>query len=457
MPSEPCYRLAIPIMFRRIALSWLISLGVIVASVGAPESSDSAQLRELAEQNRRLQELVKEQQRQIESLAARLGEVQKTGERHEKQLQDLREGSAGAASEPVGPAFRRDQELRLSGEAGFAFFNTGAAGQFPKAEFRVDEARLAVESPVMKDVYLFGELNLLTREANDENFYLGEFYVDFENVSGRLGGPDRLLNLRAGRVGIPFGEEYLLRGPMTNPLISHSLPDVWGVDEGVEIYGGLGRFQYALAVQNGGTSRLHDFNADKAVAARLGWDPGRWLHLSASAMRTGELGTATDSLSEVWFADGFFRALGPARSTGTFWADLYEGDATARWKSGHLSAALGRVRFDDSDTTADNARRMSYGYLEAMQGFGRGLYGAARYSAIHVPRGYPLAGWGNMGRYFFAPSFAEELQRLSLGLGYRFGPPLVLKLEYARESGRQTTGASRDQEDFFGTELGVKF
>lgn len=426
-------------------------------ALGAQDSPESAQLRELAEQNRRLQELVKEQQRQIESLAARLGEVQKTGERHEKQLQDLREGSAGAAAGPATPAFRRDQELRLSGEAGFAFFSTGAAGQFPKSEFRVDDAKLAVEAPVGKDVYFYGELNLLTREANDENFHLGEFYADFENVSGRFGGPDRLVNVRAGRFYIPFGEEYFSRGPVANPLISHSLPDIWGVDEGVEIYGGLGRFQYALAVQNGGTSRLRDFNADKAMTARLGWDLARWLHVSASAMRTGELATATDSLSEVWFANGFFRALGPAKSTGAFWADLYEGDATARWKGGMLGAALGRVTFDDSDTTADNARRMSYGYLDAMQEIGGGLYGAARYSAIHAPKGYPLAGWGNLGKYFFAPTFAEELQRLSLGLGYRFSPPLVLKLEYAREWGRQTTGAPRDQEDFFGTELGVKF
>jgi len=244
---------------------------------------------------------------------------------------------------------------------------------------------------------------------------------------------------------------------VANPLISHSLPDIWGVDEGVEAYGGRGPFQYVLAVQNGGSSRLHDFNADKAVTARVGWEAAHWLHVSASAMRTGELATVADNLSEVWFGNGFFRALGPAKSTGKFWASLFEGEATARWRSGHATAAFGRVQFDDSDTTADNARRMSFGYLEAVQEIAGGLYGAARFSGIDAPKGYPLAGWGNLGRYFFSPSLTEELRRLSVGFGYRLGPPLVLKLEYSREWGHQTNGAPRDQEDFFGTEVGLKF
>jgi len=50
-----------------------------------------------------------------------------------------------------------------------------------------------------------------------------------------------------------------------------------------------------------------------------------------------------------------------------------------------------------------------------------------------------------------------ELRRLSVGIGYRFGPPLVWKIEYTWESGRLTTGERRDNEDFFGSEVGMKF
>jgi hypothetical protein len=309
----------------------------------------------------------------------------------------------------------------------------------------------------VKNIYFYSEFKLLPRETNQESFQLGELYTDFEDVWSPQGWPG-LLNVRAGRLNIPFGEEYLVRGPVANPLISHSLSDLWGCDEGLEIYGRIGPAHYVVAVQNGGVSRLRDFESDKSVAARVSWDPARWLHVSGSAMRTGKLATVADNLSELWFGNGFFRALGPPASTSTFWANLLELDATARWNGGHLSAAVGRVRFDDSDTRSDNGRNINYGYVEAVQTITTPIFAAARYSQIRAPGGYPLVGWGTMGAYFFRPGvLTEELRRMSVGVGYRFGPPLVLKAEYSWESGRMTTGAKRDHEDFFGTQLGVKF
>jgi hypothetical protein len=254
-----------------------------------------------------------------------------------------------------------------------------------------------------------------------------------------------------------------LRGPVDDPLISHSLSDIWGPDEGAEIYGSLGAWSYAAAVQNGGISQVHDYHSSKAFAARLGWDPMGWLHLSASAMRTGEVATVSpvtsigDNLTALWFANAFFRALGPATRTSNFWADLYEGDAVVTWKGGQARAAFGQVYFDDSDPLVDDSRRLTYGFIEGQQSITDNLYAAARYSEIQAPGGYPLAGLGNPGTYFYRPSFTDELRRLSLGLGYRFGPPLVLKVEYSWENGHMTNGVARDQEDFFGAQLGLKF
>lgn len=411
--------------------------------------------RELIEQNQRLQDQVRAQQRTIDELSAKMAELLKTSERHDRELRGLQGRAEPVAATPVA-APDRGQQVRVAAEMGVGLFHTGKDGQFPNTEFRADDPVITLEAPVLKDVYFYTELKLLTRETNSENFQLGEVYVDFENVSAAWGRPG-WLNFRAGRLNIPFGEEYLVRGPIANPLISHSLSDIWGVDEGAEIYGRIGPFNYVFAVQNGGVSRLRDFNADKALAARIGMDPARWLHLSGSAMRTGEIAAVADNLSEVWFANGFFRALGPTSRTGAFWASLFEADGTARWKGGHLTAAAGWVRFDDSDALVENARRIRYGYLELVQGIGDRLFGAARHSQIRAPGGYPLAGWGTMGRFFFAPAPAEELRRTSVGLGYRFGEPLVLKFEYTWESGRMLTGARRDRENFFGSEIAVKF
>src|SRR5207249_4163581 len=125
-----------------------------------------------------------------------------------------------------------------------------------------------------KDVYFFGELNLMTRETSDLELKLGELYLDFENVS-KLWNRERMLNVRAGRMYIPFGEEYLVRYAIDNPLISHSLSDLWGVDEGLELYGNIGKVSYVVAVQSGGPSGGRDYTADKSVAGRISFDPAK--------------------------------------------------------------------------------------------------------------------------------------------------------------------------------------
>ncbi len=88
---------------------------------------------------------------------------------------------------------------------------------------------------------------------------------------------------------IPFGEEYMNRYAMENPLISHSLSDFWGIDQGVELYGKFGKFSYAAAVQNGGNGGVEDFDGDKSIAGRISFDPNQHWHFSVSGMRTGDL------------------------------------------------------------------------------------------------------------------------------------------------------------------------
>lgn len=437
-----------------LCLSRAVGPLLLVAGV-ALAAGPGSEVEVLQEQNRRLQAQLQAQQATIEALNAKFAALQEASERHERELRELQEQESAAALPPA--ARHRGGDVRVGAEAGLAFFHTGREGQFPKGEFRADDPVITLEAPVRRDVYLFAELKLLPRETNEEDFELGEIYVDFEDVSDAWGQPG-LLNVRVGRLNIPFGEEYQHRGPIANPLISHSLSDIWGVDEGIGAYGRVGPARYVVAVQNGGVSRLRDYHADKSVAGRVGWDPAAWLSVSASAMTTGRLAAEDDQLSELWFGNGFFRAIGPLERTSTFSARLFEFDAIARWEEGHVSVALGRADYADSDPLVDQSRRIRYGMVELVQNLAGRLYGAARISAIRAPGGYPLAGWGSLGRFFFRPGvLTEELQRLSLGLGYQFGPPLVLKVEYSRESGRMTDGAGRDHQDFIGSQLGVKF
>ncbi len=296
-------------------------------------------------------------------------------------------------------------------------------------------------------------MNLATREDAGLNLRLGEFYLDFENVS-KLWGRDHQLNVRVGRMDVPFGEEYQSRDAIDNPLISHSLSDFWGVDEGLELYGSAGKFSYVLAVQNGGAPGGRDFTADKAVVGRVAFDPKRWLHLSVSAMRTGDLDVMNDYWSELWFANDW---ITPVDSTTTtlLHANLVEGDVAVRLPHGHLKAFGGYIRYGDNDPTANNGRDIYYYSVEAVHDITRQLYAGARFSQIFADQGYPMVGLGDFDAYFGV--LTKELWRLSLGMGWRFSDRLLVKAEYTLERGKELGGAPRKNEDFLGAEAAFKF
>ena len=452
MPPIPPFRS----FYRVLLLSGLACLAEPALARAEVQDSAASQLSVLLQQNRARQDQLQAQQKTIDALQARLAGLDQATAHQEQELQGPRERlDAAPAAGPAAPA-PADHEIRISGEAGMGLFNSGARGQSPNAEFRLDEARVFIDAGVWKNAFLFSEIDLRTREAADDNVYVGELYAGIENISGQWGADD-LLNMRVGRFYIPFGEEYQRRMVLDDPLISHSASDIWGLDQGVEAYGKKGDLSYAVAVQNGGNNQLQDFNPDKSVAGRIGFDPAPWLHLSGSAMRTGRLNSAGDQLSAMWFGNGFLRMLGPGTATSVFSATLGELDGSVHWDGGSLGAAGGLLNYGDSGRTANDSRRLTYYYIESTQQLTGQLLAAARFSHISAPRGFPLVGQGNFGTFLFGNIPTTSLTRLSVGLDYRFGPPLVLKLEYSPEWGRTLAGGKRDNEDLLSTELGVKF
>lgn len=392
------------------------------------------EVRLLREENGLLKTQVKQQGEQLDVL------------NHKVSNLETANGTEPAAKENF-PGFNH---VIIGGEGGVGYAITGPEGLLPNGQFRVDDARLFVEAPLWTDVFFYGEVVLATQESPGMNAQLGELYVEFENIS-KLWHQDNQLNARLGQLYIPFGEEYLVRNVIDNPLITHSLMDFWGVTPGAEIYGDLGKFSYVAAVQNGGNNA----GGDKSVAARIGFDPNEHWHFSVSGMRTGNLQASPFSLSQMWFGNGFFRSIGSPMTT-QFHAEAVEGDLTARWKSGQVSASGGWAGYHDNDPLGANGRDIFYYSVEAVQNLPGKFFVATRWSQIFCDGGIPVAGYGNFGDYFFGP-LTTEMWRLSLGLGYRFNDRLVLKTEYSFERGRTTGGGNRQDEDFFGTEAAFKF
>jgi hypothetical protein len=428
------------------ALTALITLSAPAAN--ATEADPDGRLQQLEQQNRSLQDQLQQQQQQLDELRREVGDMRQAASERETRMENLEDSSDSGLS------LSGSSRVRITGEGSVDFFESGSEGMYPNAAFRVGEARLFLDAAIWGDVYGFVNVNMATPESSNVNVQLGEYYLDWEDIS-KLWDREGQLNLRAGRFYIPFGEEYLTRYAIDNPLISRSLVDLWGVDEGLELYGSAGRFSYVVAVQNGGVPTSNDFNADKAVTGRLGFDAAPWLHLSVSGMRTGNIATQGDTLSEMWFANGWFRSLGSA-STTKFHVDMVEGDVALRYSGGHVKAFGGYLVYNDNDPLSDNRREVFYYSVEVMQFVTRRLYGVARFGQVLADNGFPIVGNGQRSDYLFG-DLTEDLWRLSLGLGYRLSDRLVIKAEYTRERGREVGGDERNHEDQVATEAAFAF
>jgi hypothetical protein len=439
---------------RRTARWGCLALFFLAIAQAVPAADDAPITREeflqLQQQNQQMQQQLEKQQQLIDSLTRKVSEIQQAPP---APTQAPAPANNEVEAPPAEESFHFGR-VAISGEGGLAFFDSQTGGQTPNAEFRVDEARVFLDAPVWDEVYFYTELDLATREQNDLALSYGELYLDFENLS-RFWGCDRMLTLRAGRFYIPFGEEYQDRFAIDNPLISHSVSDLWGADDGVQLFGAVDKVSYNLAVQSGGGSASRDFTGDKSVTGRIGYDPAKWLHLSVSGMRTGELDVQNDVVSAIWFGDGFFRSLGSPATT-RFQANLVEGDVQTSFSILQLKAAGGYINYGDNDPAGSNHRDVYYYYLEGKYDVTRKFYAAARMSEVFANNGFPIVGNGPMGTYLF-DELTSQYWRLSLGAGYAFSKNLLVKAEYSLNRGTELDGTPRDREDAFALETAFAF
>jgi hypothetical protein len=447
---------------RGIVLGAAILLCGRVGTAWADDTADlKKELEQMREQNHLMEQRLEKQQEMIDQLnhkfeamlrpprngSAGVGAETSTMDVSAKATTDLKNEETGSGN---GSGFSVGN-MKISGEGGVGFVETERNGYYPNAQFLVDEARLFLDAPLWKNVYFYGELNLRTQESENDGLDLGELYLEFEDLTPWKKEED-LLNVRLGQFYIPFGEEYQARYAIDDPLISHSLSDIWGLSAGLELFGSINKFSYAVAAQSGGISLVEENEADKSIAGRFGYDPTSWLHFSASAMRTGDINATEDHVSALWFGGGLFQSIGSTQ-TSLFHDGLAELDGEVKWHGGSFKAAGGYADYNDNDPARSNYRNLYYYYGELVQGVTEKLYGAVRWSQIRAGKGYPVL--GDNDNDFSVPT--TDLWRLSVGAGYRFNQHLLLKAEYLIEQGRLADGSLRNHENMFVVEGAFKF
>lgn len=434
----------------------LLLVFVLAGWTDVPAQDDPLALKmieALEKQNALLFQLLQKQQTEIDTLKSWVEQVSNVAEKQTQDIEELIDTSQ--MTTVVNNHSSIGSAIHISGEAGVIFRAGEANTNFPNEEFGIDEARLFLEAQIASGTYLVSEFELFTREPNNSNLRMGELYLEFEDLI-EFGEGAGSLSARLGRLNIPFGEEYQNRGVMDNPLISHSVSDFWGIDEGVEAFGAIGNISYVVAVLNGSHDVLRDYTSDKSVSARLGYDPAPNIHIGGSLMRTGSIDVENEKLTELWFGNGFFRSIGSPETT-EFDVELAQLESTFSWNEGRLKLAYGEARYEDNDPTGDNSLDFEFWTMEAQQALSEKLFAAIRYSGMDVDKGYPVAGMGSRGRYFFGPSLVENLRRLSMGISYWPKSEVVLKLDYTKEEGESPNGVKRTDTDIFTAEVGARF
>jgi hypothetical protein len=298
------------------------------------------------------------------SAAASEAELLEKIERLEQRVRELEDEraqpapSADAASN-ASRASDWTRRVRLGGSVDAGFFGGEPDSLYDPDGFEIYDARLFIDATLGEDVRLgeatiFRDLGLsfegnIVRIGELEGDFVGEAYADFQGIAG-----SDWLNAQVGRFQIPVGESYLRysRGYATRPFVSNDFGPWWW-DEGVRMYGasrsdGAGRFGYVASVSDGDTPFNTETDSDKQLTLKLFYEPFQWLHVSASALRTGELGDHDSNASgAVWLGEMWARAFGAGTGVPNFQDGVVVADGPRRLHETWLVGGDAILDFED--------------------------------------------------------------------------------------------------------------
>ena len=422
--------------------------------------------------------------------AQELDRLYETVERLEQRIGELE--SAKAAGSSRSGAADWSERIRLSGSAELDYLQGQGAdyGLYEEGSTQIYDARVFLdadlgsdmrlgETTVFRDAGFTFEWNLVRLGSTMNN--IGDLYVDLRGLMAQ-----EWLNLEAGRFQIPFGENYLRfgRGRASDPFVALSAAPPWFWDEGVKLWGksSNGRFGYVASVTDGEGGMNLENNSSKQVTLKLSFDPSEWLHLSASALRTGTLGSdETPAMAALWLGEAFPKSFGAGSSAPSFDhgvaivdgpnelrnITVLGGDAIVNLPGARLWLSGGNASIDSHGPSLYN-RDLVYWLAELVVQLGAispaldPMYLAVRANGLGTydeDEGYLLD-----FRYRDVGYNMRALDAYAIALGLPLGNHIVLKAQYTIQNMDLVRGIvdenvreAANDADFFGMEIGVHF
>jgi len=379
--------------------------------------------------------------------------------------------------------------VRVSGSANTGWFGGQSDSVTSNDAFEIWDSRFVVEAELARDVHL-GETPLvrdigfmfewdLVRLGTLQN-RVGELYVDFQGL-----GEQDWANVQVGRFQIPVGENYLRfsQGYAGNPFISNTVGGPWYWDEGLRSYGHIGKVGWVTSASDGETQFNFDPNTDKQFTLKLYSDPTPWLHVSASGLRSGAMGSSTSpAMGALWLGESWARAFGSGTTVPNYDGGVLVPDGPNRLKESWLAG--GDVIFHFQDI----ARLWLGGGWYGIDSTGASLYDRDLYywiaevvlegaAAAPVLTPFYLGLRANgLGTYDSNEGYlldvrqsanlgynAKSLEAYSMVLGWRLTDGVTLRAEYSINDVGVVHGvnaavrANAKDQDTYGVEIGVDF
>jgi len=255
---------------------------------------------------------------ELENLYETVGQLEKRIAELESSKSTRSAGGGGGGGGAEWP-----ERLRLSGSADLNYLqasgSSGEYGLYEQSSTQIYDARVFLDAnlgsdarlgdvTVYRDAGFTFEWNVVRLGYAQNN--IGDLYGDLRGLLGY-----EWLNLEIGRFQIPYGENYLRfgKGRPTDPFIALTASPPWFWDEGLKLWGKTsnGHFGYVASVTDGEGGLNRENNDSKQVTLKLTWDPSEWMHLSASALRTGSLGSNdSPAFAAVWLGESIPAAFG---------------------------------------------------------------------------------------------------------------------------------------------------
>lgn len=367
-------------------------------------------------------------EQELESVAAELGG----------------QGAKPPAKEAALPVMldKAGSALKIKGRWAAGYAHGGNSSSDPKGAFKVPEAKVqfAFSPDAVNTAVVRFNLNNSTFNSVD---YL---YLDSKDFLPLLTDYPVSLATRLGRFKIDFGEETWSDNPVEGALVSNSVMNVKGIDEGAQLtltVKAAGSPRLSLGIFNGNTGSGTDTTGAKAFSAKLSATPLEPLYVSTSLFSTGALKTDASEFSIGGLTSRPTGALDWTRRAWEIDARYDIGKGTAKLdppvhtdSTAYLKGAYGL--FDDEATGATLDRQGDYAFLEAMWNLTPKWYAASRWSILDFDRD-ATATVSNA-------TAVRRIQRYALGGGYRWSKNTILKGEWLidQESRTDADDASND-------------